>query len=159
MATSLKRVISHPEEVGKLAKKTTMQIDAKDSVIEDDRIVPALTATEIAPPAVVEVDNPIENVPVVHVRFQEALSDVSFPSSLSETSTGVLVDFIPRDSGRNETQFHRVDSANSVGSGSGGSWGWFQEVHGTPQMMNISQHFVDDGELGSALILVSIVLC
>ena len=172
MATSFKRVISHPDELGDLATKEIGTEDANVLAIEDGPTVLASTATEDTAPAVVEVDDHMEKNPSVQMRFQAASSNVSLPSSLSGSSTGLFVDFhdeqITHDTQRNEAHLFRVDSTKSVGSGSG-AWGWFQDVHGAEKnnsfkkkvpsrIIDTSHESMDDGKLGAAALNLSILL-
>ena len=159
MATSIKRVVPHPDELGKLAKKTTVKADAKDLATEDDRKKAASTTAADTSPAIVEVDD-------VQVRFR-ASSNCSYSSSLSGSFTGLLdfhEELNTHDSRRNEAHLPRVDSTKSVGSASG-TWGWFQDDGASKnnsfkplRMIESSHNAVENGMLLASSVNLSIAL-
>ena len=166
MATSIKRVVSHPDELGNPAKKITMKGDAKDLATDDDRKkTPSTTAADTSP-AIVEMEDPMETKPAVQVRFR-ASSNCSYSSSLSGSFTGLLdfhEELNTHDSRRNEAHLPRVDSTKSVGSASG-TWGWFQDDGASKnnsfkplRMIESSHNAVENGMLLASSVNLSIAL-
>lgn len=126
-----------------------VEVDAKELASKN-----AGTASPITPPAVVEVDDVVEN----EANFGRRLrASSSTGSSLSDPSEARLEELFQEEmisiqddvAGLRRTDallpaaihLTRVDSARSVDSAKGSgsvSWGWFQDVHGPEANKNNS---------------------
>jgi hypothetical protein len=144
MSSSFKRVISHPDELGNMTKKVTVEeVAAKELASKNEG-----TASPSNPPAVVELevdDAVVENEAKLGHRLR---ASSSAGSSLSDRSDQLdawfheeMIAIQDEVAGlrRNDAQLPaainltRVESARSVDSAKGSesvAWGWFQDVHG-----------------------------
>jgi hypothetical protein len=152
MSSSFKRVISHPDELGNISKKVTMEEEnAKELAAKN---ASTRSTSPSTPPAVVEVDdvmvveeeNEAKLGPHVgaytHSSTASSLSDRSHTEaqleklfneemiSIQEDVAGVRRNYAQLPSASNLT---RVESTKSVDS-----WGWFQDVHGSEGNKNNS---------------------
>jgi len=129
MSTSFKRVISHPEELGNLSKKMSMDVNEKTGA-EKELKLPAMTVSEAeSPPAavIIESDDQLNVSPSAAFRGFSTLSADDKEESMSLSGIS-----------RNELNLARLDSKASevmvrpqrAGSGSSGTFGWFIDVHG-----------------------------